>query len=88
MKTRAISRNELSDQEFELALRALKTSKRAEAIFLMMTVARTDSETAKKLHNEVVRILFSILNSKGLNDKEIRLYGAKLDFLEADIEEL
>lgn len=88
MKTRAISKNELSEQEFELALRALKASKKAEAILLMMTVARADSETAKKLHNEVVRILFSILNSQGLNDEDIRLYGAKLDFLEADIEEL
>lgn len=86
-RMRTIGSSELSDVENELVIKAMKMAQECGYVS-MRAMVRNDNELDKKM-NEFLRsaneVFFGILFSEGCTEKELRDFGAKLDFTASDI---
>ena len=84
---RAIGSSELSDVENELVIKAMKMAQECGYVS-MRAMVRNDKELDKKM-NDLLRstneVFFGILFSDGCTERELRNFGAKLDFTASDI---
>lgn len=84
---RSLSKNVLSDEEYDVVSAGLMLTKQAEYVNLRSVVRGDEQLMAESnmlmcIGNEVV---FGILSVDKCNDETLRLYNAKLDFAQEDI---
>lgn len=87
---RKFSKTTMTEREYEITYRALQLTYKASGLG-EIGITRLDNtlrDEGYSLVRECNKIYFHMLENRQINDEELKVYAAQLDFIEADIEKL